>query len=48
MKSNDTNIMNVFNSRNRISLRNVTLGRRDWAGIAIWLTALSLITLAAL
>ena len=45
MKSNDTNIMNVFNSRNRISLRNVTLGRRDWAGIAIWLTALSLITL---
>ena len=34
--------------RNRISLRNVTLGRRDWAGIAIWLTALSLITLAAL
>ena len=34
--------------RNRISLRNVALQRRDWIAVAVWVTAFVAITLAAI
>jgi len=42
------NTMNVTTSRNRISLRNVTLLISDWIAVAIWVAAFVAITLAAL